>query len=220
LWSNQIHEDPEVLKLRKSLKLILVGGALAALAVPSVASADTTPATGTTHATFHATQPSGGGGNWVHTYNVEVKDDGTFTGTNEVTGLDNGQTVTVNETVSGTLADSDNNGYADHVTLVSERNTGFYTFEWGVENAPMDGVENSMEGQTAFAWAKDWQGGSLPITFTAPTVKLFNLDLPVVPAPTEEFKNHGQYVKSQVDAKQAAAQSSIGMPVSAQKNKK
>jgi hypothetical protein len=195
--------------MRKTSKLILVAGAMAALAVPSVASANTTVA-------FHATQPSGDGGNWQHTFTVNADDTGHFTGTNVITGLDGGQTVTVNETVAGQFTDSDNNGYADHVTLTSNRNSGFYTFQWGVNEAPLDGVENSMNvGTQTLAWAANWQGGPLPITFTAPDVATF----PVATDDTDQYKNHGQYVKSQSD-KQAAAQSSIGMPAQSQKNKK
>ncbi|WP_028067659.1 hypothetical protein [Solirubrobacter soli] len=193
--------------MRKSSKLILAAGAIAALAVPSVASANTT-------ATFHATQPSGGGGNWDHTYTVDVNADGTFTGTNVITGLDNGQTATVNETVSGTLADGDHDGYADHVTLTANRGSGFYTFQWGVNDAPMDGVADNMDaGTTSYAWAKDWQGSALPITFTAPSARLFAV------SDSTDYKNHGQYVKSQGGGKDAA-QSSIGMPEQSQKNKK
>jgi hypothetical protein len=125
--------------MRKTSKLILVAGAMAALAVPSVASADVQPAN--TTATFHATQPSGGGGNWNHTFTVDADATGAFTGTNVITGLDVGQTVTVNETVSGQFTDSDNNGYADHVSLTAIRGSGFYTFNWSVSNAPMDGAD-------------------------------------------------------------------------------
>jgi hypothetical protein len=204
--------------MRKSSKLIVVGGALAALAIPSVASADVqrgedivTAATPKT-VTFHATQPSGGGGNWNHTFTVDVDGTGHFTGKNVIVGLDAGKTVTVDETVSGTLTDTDSNGYADHVSLSAVRDSGFYTFKWSVSNAPMDGVENDMDrGTTSFVTAENWQGGPLPITFTAPTEPLFNTD--------PEYKNHGQYVKSQGGGKDAA-QSSIGMPEQSQKNKK
>jgi hypothetical protein len=198
--------------MRKSSKLILVVGAMAALVVPSVASADVQPAN--TTATFHATQPSGGGGNWNHTFTVDADATGAFTGTNVITGLDAGQTVTVNETVSGQFTDSDNNGYADHVSLTAIRGSGFYTFNWSVSNAPMNGAIDSMSlGTTSFATAENWQGGPLPITFTAPSERIFTV------ADSTEYKNHGQYVSAQGGGKDAA-QSSIGMPVQSQKNKK
>src|SRR6476619_4947338 len=100
----------ETRTMRKTLLGLAVVAAIATpLAFASPASAATTcqavPTT-TGFATFHATQPSGGGGNWNHTFSVNVASDGSFTnGTNQITGLDAGKTVTINETVSGQITD-------------------------------------------------------------------------------------------------------------------
>ena len=135
-------------------KIILGLVATAAIATPlafaSSANAATTcqdvPTT-TGPATFHATQPSGGGGNWVHTFNVNVASDGGFTGTNVITGLDAGQTVTVNETVAGQITDKNNDGVKE-VTVVAIRDSGFYTSQWSVTDAPMNGKIDSMTDGT------------------------------------------------------------------------
>src|SRR4051812_6506585 len=104
-----------------------------------------------------------GGGNWDHTFHVTVATDGGFTGTNEITGLDAGQTVTVNETVSGQFTDKNNDGVRE-ITLAAVRPNGFYTFNWSVTDAPMDGVVDSMtNGTTSYVTALDWNGGELPI---------------------------------------------------------
>ncbi|MEU4219958.1 hypothetical protein [Actinoplanes sp. NPDC026623] len=117
--------------------------------------------------TFHATQPSGGGGNWNHTYQVKMAADGKFSGTNVIVGLDGGNTVTVNESVTGQITDKDNNGVKE-VTVASIRDSGFYTFAWNVADAPMDGVADRMDvGTVSYATAENWNGGELPITFTA-----------------------------------------------------
>ncbi len=152
-------------------------------------------------ATFHATQPSGGGGNWDHTYHVTVAADGGFVGTNEIVGLDAGQTVTVNETVSGRITDQNNDGVKE-VTLASHRDTGFYTFDWSVTDAPMNGAVDSMTtGTVTYAAAENWTGGPLPITFTAPvfdtTTKQVCTD---VPDPVIGKDNHGEYVSGAAHA--------------------
>ena len=51
---------------------IALGGAGAANAATTCQTVPTT----TGQATFHATQPSGGGGNWDHTFSVNVATDG------------------------------------------------------------------------------------------------------------------------------------------------
>src|SRR3954462_14457717 len=77
--------------LRKIILGLVATAAFAApMAVAGSANAATTcqPVPTTTGlATFHATQPSGGGGNWDHTFSVNVASDGGFTGTNVITGL-------------------------------------------------------------------------------------------------------------------------------------
>ena len=99
---------------------------------------------------------------------VNVASDGGFTGTNVITGLDAGQMVTVNETVSGQITDKNNDGVKE-VTVAGVRDSGFYTFQWSVTDAPMDGKIDSMtDGTVAYVSAQNWNGGPLPITFTAP----------------------------------------------------
>jgi hypothetical protein len=118
-------------------------------------------------ATFHATQPSGGGGNWNHTFQVKVAADGKFSGTNTIVGLDGGNLVTVNETVTGQITDKDNNGVKE-ITIAAIRDTGFYTFGWNVTDAPMNGMADRMDaGTVSYVKAENWNGGELPITFTA-----------------------------------------------------
>jgi hypothetical protein len=205
--------------MRNSSKLILAAGAIAALAVPSIASADvqrtqdtvTTPAPKT--ATFNATQPSGAGGNWVHHFNVTVNSDGTFTGTNVITGTDYGDVpTTVNETVSGQITDTDNNGVSE-ITVHGVRPSNIYTDAWSVANAPMDGVADRMDVGTVSNATANGVSWDLPITFTAPVYSGGTTTA------TTEYKNHGDYVSAQGGGKDAA-QSSIGMPVQSQKNKK
>jgi hypothetical protein len=141
-----------------------------------------------------------GGGNWDHTFHVTVATDGGFTGTNEITGLDAGQTVTVNETVSGQFTDKNYDGVRE-ITLAAVRPNGFYTFNWSVTDAPMDGVVDSMtNGTTSYVTALDWNGGELPITFTAPV-----FDTPTTqvctPDPVVVAKdNHGEYVSGAAHA--------------------
>jgi hypothetical protein len=125
-------------------KLVLGVVAAAAIATPLAVSATAANAattcqdvpTTTGLATFHATQPSGGGGNWDHTFSVNVATDGGFTGTNVITGLDAGNMVTVNETVAGQITDKNNDGIKE-VSLAAIRDSGFYTFNWSVTDAPM-----------------------------------------------------------------------------------
>jgi hypothetical protein len=152
-------------------------------------------------ATFHATQPSGGGGNWDHTFNVNVSSDGGFTGTNVINGLDAGQTVTVNETVSGQITDR-NNDAVKEVTVAAIRNSGFYTFSWSVTDAPMDGAIDSMTvGTTSYVKAENWAGGELPITFTAPVFATPTTQVcSTTPDPVVDKDNHGEYVSGAAHA--------------------
>jgi hypothetical protein len=204
--------------MRKTSKLILVAGAVAALAVPSIAAADvqrtqdtvTTPAPKT--AVFNATQPSGAGGVWTHTFNVTVDESGNFTGTNVITGQDYNGPATVNETVTGQITDTDNNGVSE-ISVHAVRSSNLYTDAWSVDHAIMDGKKDSMTAGTlnnATANGVTWE---LPITFTAPVYSGGSTTV------TTEYKNHGEYVSAQGGGKEAA-QSSIGMPVQSQKNKK
>jgi hypothetical protein len=190
------------------MKKIIYGGLAAAAVIAPIAltagsaNAATTcqdvPTT-TGPATFHATQPSGGGGNWDHTFNVNVASDGGFTGTNVITGLDAGNTVTVNEAVSGRITDTNNDGIKE-ITLAAIRDSGFYTFNWSVTDAPMNGAIDSMTvGTVSLVTALDWNGGELPITFTAPefaspTTQVCTTD------PVVDKDNHGEYVSGAAHA--------------------
>ena len=137
--------------MRKLVLGLVAAAAIAApvaMAVPANAATTCQDVPTTTGpATFHATQPSGGGGNWVHTFSVNVNSDGGFTGTNVITGLDAGQTVTVNETVSGQITDKNSDGIKE-VTVAAIRDSGFYTFAWSVTDAPMNGTIDSMTDGT------------------------------------------------------------------------
>ncbi len=116
------------------LGLVAAAAIVAPVAMALPASAATTcqdvPTT-TGPATFHATQPSGGGGHWVHTFNVNVASEGGFTGTNVITGLEAGVPTTVNETVTGQITDKNNDGVKE-ITLAANRPDGLYTFAWSV----------------------------------------------------------------------------------------
>jgi hypothetical protein len=213
--------------MRKLIIAVASVMALAVAALPSIASADvprcqdtvTTPTVTTAvskTATFNATQPSGAGGNWVHHYSVTVKDDGTFTGTNVITGQDYNGSATVNETVSGSF--SKTTAGVDIVTFNAERPSGLYTFKWGVTNAPMDGVADSMnDGTVTYATAENWTGGPLPITFTAPDFKVETVTTGG-DTTTTTYKNHGDYVSIQGGGK-AAAQACVGMPIVSKQGK-
>ena len=168
----------------------------------SAATTCTTVPTTTGPATFHATQPSGGGGNWNHTFHVNLATDGGFTdGLNVITGLDAGQTVTVNETVDGQITDKNNDGIKE-VTLAAERSSGLYTFNWSVTDAPMNGVANSMtDGTVSYVTAAGWTGGELPITFTAPVFDTpTTQDCTTTPDPVVAKDNHGEYVSGAAHA--------------------
>jgi len=186
------------------LGLVATAAIAAPLAVAGTASAATTcqdvPTT-TGPATFHATQPSGGGGNWDHTFGVNVATGGGFTGTNVITGLDAGQTVTVNETVSGQITDKNNDGVKE-VTLVAIRDSGFYTSQWTVTDAPMNCTIDSMtDGTTSYVTASNWTGGALPITFTAPVFTTPTTQVcTTTPDPAVNKDNHGEYVSGAAHA--------------------
>jgi hypothetical protein len=195
----------------RKMRIILAMLVVAIMAVPAAASADVArqcvtplPANDVKTATFNATQPSGAGGNWVHHFTVAVNGvDGSFTGTNVITGMDYNGPATVNETVSGTITDSNGDGI-NEITVHAVRPGGLYTFEWDVTNAPMNGVADDMNaGTTSYVTAKDWTGGPLPITFTAPQFEVATADT--------QYANHGEYVDAMGGGK-VAAQKCVGMP--------
>ena len=170
-----------------------------ALATGPANAATTCVPTTTGHATFNATQPSGGGGNWVHTFDVNVATDGSFTGSNVIKGLDADQIVTVNETVSGQIADFDHDGVKE-VTVAGVRPNGFYTFNWSVTDAPMNGVADNMNvGTVSYVTAQDWNGGALPITFTAPVFDSAQT-CTTTADPVVDKDNHGEYVSGAAHA--------------------
>ena len=190
--------------MRKSiLGLVAIAAVAAPIAFAASANAAetclTVPTT-TGAATFHATQPSGGGGNWNHTFHVTVATDGGFTGTNEITGIDAGQPVTTNETVSGQITDNNNDGIKE-VTVIAIRNDGFYTSTWNVTDAPMNGQINSMTDGTishATAAGITWD---LPITFTAPVFDTpTTQDCTTTTDPVVGKDNHGEYVSGAAHA--------------------
>src|SRR5262249_15571228 len=136
--------------MKKSILGVIAAAAVTApiaLAAGSASAATTCQNVPTTTgpATFHATQPSGGGGNWDHTFSVTLDSEGNLTnGTNVIVGMDGGLEVTVNETVSGQITDKNNDGVKE-ITLAAVRPNGFYTFSWSVTDAPMNGDRNSMD---------------------------------------------------------------------------
>jgi hypothetical protein len=177
-------------------KLLLGVAAAAAFVTPVVATALPASATETCQdaaktATFHATQPSGGGGNWNHTFSVSVAPDGGFTGTNVIVGLDAEAMVTVNEIVAGQITDKNSDGIKEF-TVAASRDSGFYTTAWSVTDAPMNGAVNSMvDGTVSNATAVGWTA-PLPITFTAPVFTASDTDACK--------NNHGEYVSGAAHA--------------------
>jgi hypothetical protein len=148
----------------KYLRFVVVGSALAALAVPSIASADVQRYQSET-ATLSVTMPQFG---WVHTYQITVDpctNDGSFTGNgSSYQPTEGGWT---DESIRGTLS-------GDHVTFkatyLPDSNI-LPGYQWSVTNGSLDGVT-----QTNL-----WDGiYPTPTTSTLTNVKF--------------FKNHGEYV--------------------------
>ncbi len=125
-------------------KFFIVAGALAALAIPSVASADVprcaAPVTATT--TFTVTEPANAEHQfenvWTHTYTVTIQADGSFVGTGEITGSDaNG---TYDEQVpSHNGADENIVGKFSEVNTVSYVSTRSDGLKYTLTNAPTNG---------------------------------------------------------------------------------
>jgi len=107
--------------------------------------------------------------------------------------------VKVDETVSGQITDK-NNDSVKEVTLVAIRNIDFYTSQWSVKDAPMDGTIDSMTGGTvSLVTAQEWNGGELPITFTAP-VFATPATQTCTTDPVVDKDNHGEYVSGAAHA--------------------
>src|SRR3954447_2048974 len=190
--------------MRKSSKFILVAGALAALAVPSVASAkvERCPATTTTttntakSATFTVNQPKDSTGQytnvWRHEYEVAIGADGhSFIGTGKI--YDNGATDTTwTEDVTGSLnADGT-------LTMQTTPVGGGATFL--VTNAPMNGTVVLVD--TNGTWPQN------DVTFKIDAPKIISDSV----ITTIEYKNHGESVSAANGGKEAA-QACAGMPV-------
>jgi len=201
--------------MRKSSKLILVAGTIAALAVPSIASADvpryeasitngTTITAGTTITTakFTVLQPKDTVGQftnvWRHEVTVVVNADNTFKGTSEA--FDNsGTTPAWTEDVTGSFN-------ADK-TLVSFDTTPNAGATFSVVNAPMDGITPVIATST-------WTQNIVEFIVSKPTITTDTTTTPGI----DSVKNHGQYVKAMGGGK-AAAQDPAGMPLNSAQGK-
>jgi len=168
-------------------KLIMFAtAAMALLAIPSIASADT-PRYQEQTATFTVLQPKDAVGQfdnvWRHEFSVVVNPcDGTFSGTAPT--YNNGATTpTWTEKVTGSFGDGS-------VSFVTDPIGGGATFQ--VTGAPY--------GQSVLA-VTTWTANIVEMKASAPTF-----------TSSSNFKNHGDYVKSQGGGSDAA-HSCIGMPI-------
>ena len=176
--------------MRKLITAALAMSALAALVVPSLASADVARYQ-TQTATFTATQPYGVNHQfdhvWTHTITVNVNPcENTFDGTATITGANGEQPPTEhwtgtfgNGTISYSMTRSDTAGTADLVNGVTDGTT---------INHPTTSVPNGYVDQ-------------VDMKITSPQF-----------SNTSNFKNHGEYV-SQQGGGSDAAHSCIGMPI-------
>jgi hypothetical protein len=187
--------------MRKRMSMILASTALAALAIPAVASADVprceapvaTPAT----ATFTVTQPYGQHGQWdaiwTHDYTVTVQPDGSFKGTGNVYGP--GGSDAFPEDVTGTLnADGT-------VSLKATRTVNDDVIAYSFSNAATDGSITLGTSNPVVSWPLE-----------------FMVTKPLFTAATTTDLNHGQYVKSQGGGKDAA-RACAGMPLKSTQGK-
>ena len=195
--------------MRKTSKLILVGGVLAALAVPSVASAavercqvtTTVTAPSVTKATFTVQEPRGTKDNfeslWLSKYEVTVKENGTFEGTGKLTD-DGGLGTDVPLTITGSFS-ADRTSISYEAKPVDDPDD----VAWVLKNGTTDGRTNAAETQNV-------EGPSV-----ATNVRVTGLTFVTKPAETTttttEYKNHGEYVSSLGGGK-VAAQECVGMP--------
>src|SRR4051794_22581579 len=179
--------------MRKSSKFIVVAGALAALAVPSVASADVVRYQDNQQATFTLTQPvvysdgshAGEFGDWQHDVTVKVNPcDNTFTGTAKVFATDKtwGAPVLADENLTGSFGA---NGTVNF-TLTRPDYSGVET----LVGAKMDGTTVSHPTTTGP------ESYELNMKVTAPVFSN------IVDGVT--YKNHGDYVKGAGAAADAA----------------
>jgi len=186
--------------MRKSSKFIVVAAALAALAVPSVASADVARYQGDQDVTFTLTQPvvysdgshAGEFGDWRHDVKAVVNPcTGTFTGTAKVYATD---------TTWGAPK------IADEVLTGSFGKDGTVSFT--LTRPDYDGMETLLNAPT--------DGTTVHPTTTGP--EQYELNMKVTqPVFTDivggvTYKNHGDYVK-QSGGGNDPAHSCIGMPI-------
>lgn len=187
-------------------KMLLVGMAVAMLAIPASASADvprceaSVPVSTTiTTATFTVNQPKDTVGQfsnvWRHEYTVIVNADGTFVGTGSI--YDNGAaTTTWTESITGSFDAS-----RTHVSFQTDPIGGGATFK--VTNAPMDNTTVTIVDTNG-----TWTANVVEFKIGAP---MFTTATTTTPG-TESVKNHGQYVKALGGGK-LPAQACAGMPL-------
>ena len=188
-------------------RFFIVAGAIAALAIPSVASADVARceasvpvSTTVTTATFTALQPKDTTHQftnvWKHDFTVTVNPDNTFIGTSTVS--DNGGSFAWAESVTGKFT-------ADR-TLISFDTIpvgGGATFK--VTDAPYN-VSVDVEST--------WTANTIEMKITTPVFT----DVVTTTPGSESVKNHGQFVKAQGGGK-IAAQACAGMPLNSTQGK-
>jgi hypothetical protein len=190
-------------------KLLVASMAVAMLAIPSVASADVPrceasvpTSTTVTTATFTALQPKDTTHQftnvWKHDFTVIVNNDGTFTGTSQVT--DNGGAFAWGESVTGSF-----NADKTRVSFKTLPVGGGATFK--VTDASYNvSVDVDTEGT--------WTANSIEFMISTP---VFTSATTTTPG-TESVKNHGQYVKALGGGK-LPAQDCAGMPLNSTQGK-
>jgi hypothetical protein len=182
-------------------KLIMFASALAALVVPSIASADV-PRYQTQTAKFTMIQPANEyhqfANVWTHDFTVTTNPcNDTFSGTGVQTGHDGNGDYTATWDITGKF------GAGNTVTFTATRAD---TLVLGLTNAPMDNVLGGTNGTVTIA-STEFAG--LPLV--TPDVIEEKLSAPVF-SNLSNYRNHGAYVSS-VGGGSDAAHSCIGMPI-------
>ena len=209
--------------MRKTSKFILVGGVLAALAVPSVASADvercqvttTVTAPSVTKATFTVQEPRGTKDNfdslWLSKFEVTVTGD-TFEGVGRLTADDSTLDTDVPLTIKGTL---NADGTISYVAKPADTDN---PISWTLDNGKTDAT-SQLDGTSNPATAT-WGTApdqSVGVNFKV-TKPVFSTVKGATTTTTTEYKNHGEYVSSLGGGK-VAAQACVGMPVVSKQGK-
>jgi opacity protein-like surface antigen len=180
----------------KKMKFIIIGAALMALAIPSVASADVVRHQAQSSTLTMYLPTLAGGNGLLHTYQITQNPcDNTFVGTG---GSEQGLPWKINETISGSITDGKLSFVADYHHSAA----GFPGFEQ---------YDN-------YKWYSTAPGASGTLTATDTT------DYPAFPVEwslsnttsTSNYRNHGEYVKA-MGGGDDAAHSCIGMPVNSSK---